>query len=437
MPHLQTDVVIIGAGVAGLWLGAALHKRAQHKHIILESTALAAGQTIAAQGIIHGGVKYALTSQAANASKAIADMPERWANALHHKNQINNNNNEPDLSKVKVLSTAQLLWTTASLTSRITTAVATKALRTPGRKLPPENWPAILAQSQQSKHRITVYEVAETVIDPASLTQALANLNTNSPIIHTSPATQPHFTIDQNSNTATLHTTTIDNQPLTITATTFIFTAGDGNEQLAKAWTEAQAANNLPTTTDPTTIMQRRPLHMTMVREPHPNSNTILPLFGHQLTQANIPAITITTQTDNQNRNVWAIGGQPAEQGNTRNQQDQINAAKQAVQTALPWINLTGTQWTTKHWTRAEGKTPTGNRPDTPVIRTLGNLANSTAIAAWPTKLAFAPKLSDDLITHINQHQPIKIPNHQHQSLPSPPIAKLPHDEDSLRWTTF
>ena len=56
---MQLDVLVFGGGAAGLWCLHQLRRGGYHA-ILLESTALGSGQTIRAQGIIHGGGKYAL-----------------------------------------------------------------------------------------------------------------------------------------------------------------------------------------------------------------------------------------------------------------------------------------------------------------------------------------------------------------------------------------
>ena len=69
-PQLHIDILIFGGGIAGLWTLARLRKEG-YSCLLLESNSLGAGQTIASQGIIHGGIKYALTGQASAASKAL------------------------------------------------------------------------------------------------------------------------------------------------------------------------------------------------------------------------------------------------------------------------------------------------------------------------------------------------------------------------------
>ena len=67
------DVVIIGGGVAGLFTLDQL-VRDGHQAVLLEVSRLGSGQTVSAQGIIHGGLKYALGGNLSNESEAISAM---------------------------------------------------------------------------------------------------------------------------------------------------------------------------------------------------------------------------------------------------------------------------------------------------------------------------------------------------------------------------
>ena len=55
-PSYSTDIIIFGGGIAGLWLLNRLHNEG-YQAILLETEALGGSQTIASQGIIHGGLK--------------------------------------------------------------------------------------------------------------------------------------------------------------------------------------------------------------------------------------------------------------------------------------------------------------------------------------------------------------------------------------------
>ncbi len=115
------DIAIIGGGVAGLWLLNHLRQQG-FSAILLESKTLGGGQTHKSQGIIHGGMKYALQGTMTSAARAIADMPATWQACLTGSGSI-------DLTNVPVLSKHQYLWTTGSLTSKIAGFFAGVALK--------------------------------------------------------------------------------------------------------------------------------------------------------------------------------------------------------------------------------------------------------------------------------------------------------------------
>ena len=78
---ITTDVVIIGAGIAGLWLHNRLNNMGFHA-LLLENNTIGNAQTLSSQGIIHGGTKYALNGILSKATQAIGAMPARWQACL-------------------------------------------------------------------------------------------------------------------------------------------------------------------------------------------------------------------------------------------------------------------------------------------------------------------------------------------------------------------
>ena len=98
---LSTDVLIVGGGIAGLWLNARL-QRLGYSTLLVERGSLGGEQSVKSQGIIHGGAKYALHGALTGASEAIADMPRRWREALSGSGEL-------DLSGVRLLSEAHYL----------------------------------------------------------------------------------------------------------------------------------------------------------------------------------------------------------------------------------------------------------------------------------------------------------------------------------------
>ncbi|MGE8457319.1 MAG: NAD(P)/FAD-dependent oxidoreductase, partial [Pseudomonas alloputida] len=162
---ISTDVLIVGAGVAGLWLNARL-RRLGYSTVLVERASLGGEQTIKSQGIIHGGTKYALHGALTGASEAIADMPRRWREALA-------GNGELDLGRTRLLSDAHYLWSPGTLAGNLTSFFASKAVRgrvdqVKGDQLPP----ALQDRAFKGK----VYRLAELVVDVPSLLANLAEL---------------------------------------------------------------------------------------------------------------------------------------------------------------------------------------------------------------------------------------------------------------------
>ena len=96
MDVLKTDIAIIGGGIAGLWTLNRLCSLGYDARLF-EKTALGSGQTIAAQGIIHGGMKYTLGGITQPQASTLAAMPQRWLDCLEGRGEI-------DLRKTDILS---------------------------------------------------------------------------------------------------------------------------------------------------------------------------------------------------------------------------------------------------------------------------------------------------------------------------------------------
>ena len=52
----STDILIVGGGIAGLWLNVRLCQQG-FSTLLLERDTLGGGQSLKSQGIIHGGAK--------------------------------------------------------------------------------------------------------------------------------------------------------------------------------------------------------------------------------------------------------------------------------------------------------------------------------------------------------------------------------------------
>ena len=83
MRTVKADIAIAGAGIAGLWLANLLVNRG-FEVAVCESGKVGGSQTMASQGLIHGGVKYALGGTATRAYRSgfghaapLARLPRR------------------------------------------------------------------------------------------------------------------------------------------------------------------------------------------------------------------------------------------------------------------------------------------------------------------------------------------------------------------------
>ena len=108
----QQNILIIGGGIAGLWTFHRL-MQAGFDVLLLEKNALGSGQTMASQGIIHGGSKYTLSGMMTASASAISAMPDRWQRCMEAEGEI-------DLSGLRVLSANQFMWSTTALSSKLT-----------------------------------------------------------------------------------------------------------------------------------------------------------------------------------------------------------------------------------------------------------------------------------------------------------------------------
>ncbi len=118
---LHLDIAIIGGGVAGLWL-ANRARNAGFTVALFESAALGSAQTLASQGMIHGGMKYTLAGALTGASEAIADMPKHWRACLCGEGDV-------DLRHTRILSDHFFMWSSNDVGSKLTGFLASKSIK--------------------------------------------------------------------------------------------------------------------------------------------------------------------------------------------------------------------------------------------------------------------------------------------------------------------
>ncbi|HEY9035988.1 MAG TPA: FAD-dependent oxidoreductase [Pseudomonadales bacterium] len=382
----QPDIAIVGGGIAGLWL---LNRaRAQgYSAVLLTNNDLGHAQTIASQGMIHGGLKYALAGTLSGESEAIAAMPDRWNACLA-------GNGEIDLSAVNVLSRDFYLWSSGQLASRLSSFFASKALRGRIESIARADHPAALANPA---FRGSVYRLVDVVLDVPDLLRQLA---------------APHRDCIYRIDDQALHWDAHDGrvralclgEGIRMEAQHLVLAAGAGNaDLLEKLGVDTPA-------------MQTRPLHQVLVS--HPDLPT---LYGHCTggsTKAS-PRLTVSTHTRTDGQRVWYLGGDLATDGVRRTPAEQLAFARQELGSIFPWMPWRDARFASLWVDRAEPLQPQRIKPDEAFAAPAGGFANVTV--AWPTKLTLAPDLADRVLAQCpapaRREAPAALP------LPQPGIA--------------
>lgn len=392
-PSLSVDCVIFGGGAAGLWLLNRL-RQAGLAAVLLEAHALGAGQTISSQGILHSGLKYSLKGLVSAAAREAREMPAVWRRCLAGEEA-------PSLQTAEVLSENFYLWGTDSAASRLGMFGAKLGLKVTPQAVPVEDRPPLLRDCRGS-----VYRVDEQVLSPASILAALAQQHKTA-IFQIDPAAG----LDIEPPTASrgpvirLHHA---GQTVEIHPRWTVLAAGAGNERL-------RSQLGLPAG-----VMQRRPLHMVMMRGPLPS------FFGHCVDGGHT-RVSITSAIDTAGRTVWQVGGQIAEDGVTWEPSKLIAAAQAEVASVLPTLNLSLIDWATYAVDRAEGATRGGGRPDSFRITQDHNI-----LTIWPTKLVLVPQLAEAVLPTVAAGCPAQpsVPAEHYaaplQSWPRPAVAQPP-----------
>jgi glycerol-3-phosphate dehydrogenase len=387
MTEFQTDLVIVGGGVAGLWLLNRL-RNAGYNAVLLEKDKLGSGQTIASQGMIHGGMKYALGGNLTGASETIADMPAHWKLCLQGKGDV-------DLRNTRLLSEAYYMWPRESLRSRFNAFVGSKAVRGKVTDVNAADWPEFF----RGRINGPLYRLHDIVLDVPSLLANLAG-NCRNNIIRTDPD-QPEIVRQGDAFVVRI------NPQLQVHTRRVVCTAGTGNEALISLSGSRQVS------------MQRRPLQMVVVKH-----DMHAPVYVHcvsdQLTAT--PELTVTTHLCADGKAAWYLGGELAETGAAVDQATQISRAREKLQNLFPWCDFSGAQWHSFYIDRAEARQAGGKRPDNCSIESAGGID-----FCWPTKLTLAPNLASSFLHKLQEDgfhpaTPGSIPD----GLPFPGFASPP-----------
>lgn len=344
------DLIIVGGGIAGLWTLA--HCRHQgYNAILLEKSHVGCGQSMASQGIIHGGSKYALAGIISQATNNISQMPERWQQALNGQGSVN-------LSDVEQLSNAQYLVPASGIDGRLLSFLGSKSMASFTETIKAKNLPAAY---QSVGIQRNCFRLNEMVLDTGSLFAAF--LKQYGDYIYQLDLQAD--SVKQHEDSVSIHL-----EGLELRCKRLIQAAGEGNAQLPQVGP-----------------MQTRPLQMVMLED-----SSLSPIYAHFIGRSSKPLLTITSHRHN-GKTVWYMGGNLAETGIDLSAAQQIDEAKKLLKKLLPRLQLSkDANFSTLNINRAEPRQSSLLRPDDAHVEKSGPI-----ISGWPTKLALAPRFAEQV----------------------------------------
>lgn len=361
----ELDVLVVGGGIAGLWVLERLVRRG-FAAALVEQDRLGSGQTIAAQGMIHGGLKYALDGRITRAAATVAAMPERWRACLAGRGEV-------DLRSTRLLADACHLWSGDGPGGRLSALLASRALRGRVELLARPDYPSFFADPAFTG---SLHRLGDPVIDPRSLLATLAGRHRALTLALENVAGR----LQRRGGRFLL-----DAGDLRLSAGLLALTAGAGNAGLLAA-----LGLDRPE-------MQLRPLHQVRVQTTHPH-----PVHAHCVTglRRTEPRLTLTShpRSDGGPGWNWSLGGALASEGVDRDPDAQIDVARNELETLVPWVDLSRARFSSARIDRAEARQLRERRPDGAQVH-----AADGVITAWPTKLTLAPDLGDRVLAEVGE----------------------------------
>jgi glycine/D-amino acid oxidase-like deaminating enzyme len=381
------DVLILGGGIAGLWT-AALARARGLRVALLESQKLGCGQTLGSQGIIHGGLKYALIGQVNDTARRIAEVSREWLAAIDGKTDV-------DLRGTKILAPMQHLLVPGGMLSTLAGAMGHAVFGDTIQNLPKEQWPDAARDLGFNGQMIAMHEPG---IDVSSALNILAQQLHGCCYRYDPAQMQLHF--DGAGAVTSVQIGDVILQPKKIVAL-----AAAGNDDLAaRLGIRAQS--------------QRRPLNMVFIKGSLPVA------FWHGVTANPRPTFTISTHMTQSNETVWYLGGGVAEDGVVQDRATLFKQTAKILQKYLPQLSMENMDWANYAIERIEGLDPHGRLPDRPSYQHHHNVT-----LGWVNKLTFAPLLARELLAEMHSD------SHDHDApLPLSPAAISETPWDTIKW---
>jgi len=381
---IDLDALILGGGIAGLWLARRL-QLAGYRVVLLENQKLGGGQTLASQGIIHGGLKYALLGQVNETARRIAEVSREWIAAIEGRGTI-------DLRGTKIFTKAQHMLMPGGLLGNLAGAMGHAVFGDIIQILEKDEWPAAVKDLGFSGQ---VIDMSEPGIDVRSALEILA-------------AQLKGVCYHYDADDLNFHDDEVHVGDVQFRARKIISVAAEGNDWLA---------NKLGIKA----LSQRRPLKQVLIKGDLPHA------FLHGAAINPKPAFTITTHYTKTGETVWYIGGGVAEDGVKQDDAQLFKNTAHILQKYLPNLNLENKQWASLSIDRVEGLDAAGHLPERPSYQYHKNVT-----LAWVNKLTFAPLLADELLAQMHSD---KIGGDLPElSLPPAEISETPWDK--ITWQT-
>lgn len=390
MAERNLDILIFGGGIAALWTLA--HLRTQgYDALLLSDGALGGTQTLASQGILHAGLKYALSGFVSPLALHIREMPQQWQDAIAGKGQI-------DLRGAQYKSHGQHLlvptgWLAGPMQAVLQSVFAAE-------KVDHVTWPQGLAASGFDGNLV---RLREPILDIPQVVQTLA--------AHYGAHIR-QIAFDQIKRHAD---NVIEAEGILLRPHAVIFAAGAGNERGAALMGHK-----------PLIKSRRRPLLMGFLK-PAP-----LALYAHLVGTSDKPLATITTHSLRTGGQCWYIGGQVAERPKDNDPTTLWSAISKTLEKFFPLLDLSQTQVAQLPIDRIESADGTGKTPpDEPGIRAFDNV-----FYVWPSKLTFAPLLAQRLETMLKDKGLNPSGRTQNWDIFTPATLATP-PWDNMNWMNF
>ena len=357
--RIDVDIAIFGSGISGLWTYRLLKEKG-YQVVLFEEKELGGVQTLASQGMIHGGQRYILQGGLTEHYHSIRNMPKIWNDCFKGEGDI-------DLRDVKILSKVQHLFSKDNAVSRLIDSFSSEKIKTEVHKLKKDKLPSIFQLSPHIGN--DTYEMPEPVIDCKSLIKVLSQDYLNN-IIH-AKTKKIEKSKDSISNVVLEVIKNDKREEISVKAKCYVFAAGSGNTVFSNELHQQK------------TTTQSRPLAQIICRTlPHP-------IYGHYVDSNPRPRFTISAHPSLlEDGYIWYIGGRLAEEAVISSEEEALLKTYKELEKCFPNIKWSETEWGIHKVTRAEPLTKLGRLPIGPEIKKISN-----SILAWPIKLTFAPLL--------------------------------------------